>query len=318
MSGRVPAAARRKRQLSGVLLLDKPRGITSQTAVTRVKWLFAAAKAGHTGTLDPMADGLLPVCFGEATKFSHLLLDADKGYRATVKLGVTTATGDMEGEVTGTTEVRVERAAAAAALAKFTGDILQTPPMYSALKHAGRRLYEIARAGKTVAREPRRVRIHSIELLGLEGDALRIDVLCSKGTYIRVLAEDIGAALGCGASLAALTRTRVGEFVLEDAVAIDALDGMSESAREARLMRVEALVAGLPRVDLDTEAAQRLADGRTVRQDPSAGGRGPVPLARVYGPGERFLGVARVEAMGDIVPRRLMTTPADSRTSSIG
>jgi tRNA pseudouridine55 synthase len=315
VSGGVPAPARRKRQINGVLRLDKPRGITSQTAVTRVKRLFAAAKAGHTGTLDPMADGLLPVCFGEATKFSHLLLDADKGYCATVKLGVTTATGDMEGEVTGIAAVRVERAAVTAVLERFTGDLLQTPPMYSAVKHAGQRLYEYARAGKTVAREPRRVRIHKIELVEFEGDELRLDVLCSKGTYIRVIAQDIGTALGCGASLAALTRTRVGDFVLADAIGLEALDQMDAGARDARLLAVDALVAGLPRVELDTDAANRIAAGRIVRREPHAGQASR--LARIYGPGERFLGVAQVEPTGDIVPRRLMATPGAAKTSGI-
>ncbi len=291
--------------MNGVLLLDKPRGITSQTAVTRVKRLCAAEKAGHTGTLDPMAEGLLPVCLGEATKFSHLLLDADKGYLATVKLGVTTSTGDLEGEVRSTAQVSVQRTAVEAVLAGFIGEILQTPPMYSAVKHAGKRLYELARAGETVARAPRRVRIRTIELIALQGDALQISVRCSKGTYIRVLAEDIGAALGCGACLAALTRTRVGEFRLEDAISLAALEASGDAACEARLLAVDALVASLPRVDLEAGAAHQLATGRAVRQP---GNAAATDLARIYGPGQRFLGVARVEAGGDIVPRRLMAS----------
>ncbi len=305
MSGGARAAARPRRRVNGVLLLDKPRGITSQTAVTRVKRLCAAEKAGHTGTLDPMAEGLLPVCLGEATKFSHLLLDADKGYLATVKLGVTTSTGDLEGEVRSTAQVSVQRTAVEAVLAGFIGEILQTPPMYSAVKHAGKRLYELARAGETVARAPRRVRIRTIELIALQGDALQISVRCSKGTYIRVLAEDIGAALGCGACLAALTRTRVGEFRLEDAISLAALEASGDAACEARLLAVDALVASLPRVDLEAGAAHQLATGRAVRQP---GNAAATDLARIYGPGQRFLGVARVEAGGDIVPRRLMAS----------
>jgi tRNA pseudouridine55 synthase len=293
--------------VTGLLLLDKPRGITSQTAVTRVKRLYSAEKAGHTGTLDPMAEGLLPVCLGEATKFSHLLLDADKGYLATINLGVTTSTGDLDGEVRRTAQVSVERAAVEKVLARFTGKILQTPPMYSALKHAGKRLYELARAGETVARAPRQVEIKEIKLIALDRDMLRIDVLCSKGTYIRVLAEDIGAALGCGACLAALRRTRTGEFRSEDAIPLEVLQASDEAERNARLLAVDALVASLPRVDLGADAARQLAAGRVVRQTAASAAS---DLARIYGPGHRFLGVARVEASGDIVPGRLMANVA--------
>jgi len=301
----VRPAARHGRRVTGALLLDKPRGITSQTAVTHVKRLYSAEKAGHTGTLDPMAEGLLPVCLGEATKFSHLLLDADKGYLATVKLGLTTSTGDLEGEVQRTVQVSVERAAVEQALARFTGEILQTPPMYSALKHAGKRLYELARAGETVARAPRRIEIKAIELIALERDTLHIDILCSKGTYIRVLAEDIGAALGCGACLAALRRTRVGKFQVEDAISLEALQASNEAARDAQLLGVDALVASLPRVDLEAGAARQFAAGREVRHPADAAA---TELARIYGPGHRFLGVARVEAGGNLVPRRLMAS----------
>lgn len=300
--------------MTGLLLLDKPCGITSQSAVTRVKRLYSAGKAGHTGTLDPMAEGLLPVCLGEATKFSHLLLDADKGYLATIKLGVTTSTGDLEGEVRSTAPVSVERAAVEKVLARFTGEILQTPPMYSAVKHAGKRLYELARAGATVARVPRRIEIKAIELIALEHDTLRIEVLCSKGTYIRVLAEDIGAELGCGACLAALRRTRSGEFRGEDAISLEALQASDEAARNARLLAVDALVASLPRIDLEACAARELAAGRVVRQ---AAHRFATDLARIYGPGHHFLGVARVLASGDIVPRRLMANVARAGAAGI-
>ncbi|MBI4195679.1 MAG: tRNA pseudouridine(55) synthase TruB [Betaproteobacteria bacterium] len=293
---------RSRRAISGVLLLDKPRGITSQAAVSRAKHLLAAAKAGHTGTLDPMADGLLPVCFGEATKFSHLLLDADKTYDATLKLGVTTTTGDLEGQVTTVANVTVHHGAAAAALTRFLGEVLQTPPMYSALKHAGKPLYKYAREGVAVERAPRRITIRSIDLVEFRDDELRIAVACSKGTYIRVLAEDIGRELGCGACLAKLLRTAVGRFRIDAAVTLDELERISLALREKLLLPVDSLVASLPRVNLDESEARRISSGQVVR--------GPHPdcsgLVRVYGPGHAYLGVAVAEAAGVLVPRRLM------------
>lgn len=300
----VPAAQRQERRISGVLLLDKPAGITSRTAVSKAKRLFAATKAGHTGTLDPLATGLLPICFGEATKFSHLLLDADKTYAATLRLGVTTTTGDMEGDVTAIAPVAVERLVVAALLTRFTGEIVQTPPMYSAIKHAGRPLYEYARAGLELARAPRRVCIRAIELAEVTHDEVRIRVTCSKGTYIRVLAEDIGRALGCGACLAALRRTAVGRFGISAAVELDALGDMTLDQRDTHLLPVDSLVAALPRVDLDEEQAQKITTGRAV-QSPCAVHPG---LVRIYGPGREYLGIAMLEMPGSIVPRRLMAT----------
>lgn len=298
------AAQRQKRRLSGVLLLDKPAGITSQTAVLNAKRLFVAAKAGHTGTLDPLATGLLPICFGEATKFSHVLSDADKTYAATIKLGVTTTTGDMEGDVTATAPVAVERAAVIAVLTRLTGEMLQIPPMYSAVKVAGTPLYKYARAGLELARAPRRVCIRAIELAAMTYDELRIRVTCSKGTYIRVLAEDIGRALGCGACLAALRRTAVGEFTISVAIDLGVLRDMAPEQRDTHVLPVDSLVAALPRVDLDAGQAQTITNGRAVLS-PCTVHPG---LVSIYGPRQEYLGIATMESPGIIVPRRLMAT----------
>ncbi|MGZ5261810.1 MAG: tRNA pseudouridine(55) synthase TruB [Burkholderiales bacterium] len=296
---------KRRRAVSGVLLLDKHAGITSQGAVTRVKALFEAAKAGHTGTLDPMATGLLPVTFGEATKFSQTLLDADKGYLATVRLGVTTTTGDLEGEVLTRSAVEVDRPQVDAAVAQFRGEILQMPPMYSALKHAGKPLYEYARAGTEVVRAPRRVPIHALRVECCEGAEVRIEVTCSKGTYIRVLAEDIGKALGCGATLARLRRTRVGAFSVDDAVTLDALSSMTDDARSRHMRPVDALLTGLPAFELDAEQTQRMVRGQVVALPRTISG-----LVRVYGRDSGFLGVAEASPDGHLVARRLLSTGA--------
>jgi tRNA pseudouridine(55) synthase len=221
---RMKTEARRKRvPVHGVLLLDKPEGLSSNDALVRAKRLLNAEKAGHTGTLDPFATGLLPLCFGEATKFSQDLLEADKTYETTVQLGVSTNTGDTEGEVTATAEVAVTPAQIEAVLARFRGPIAQVPPMHSALKRDGRPLYEYARAGITLEREARQVVIHALELLSYEAPLLRLSVTCSKGTYVRVLGEDIGAALGCGAHLKTLRRTAVGRLTLEGAITLEQL-----------------------------------------------------------------------------------------------
>jgi len=304
------ATAQRKqprRRIDGVLLLDKPLGISSQAAVTRAKNLLFAAKAGHTGTLDPMAGGLLPICFGEATKFSHLLLNSDKAYAATVRLGVTTTTGDMEGEVTTSSDVRPTREEVEAVLCRFRGAIMQTPPMYSALKHEGQPLYKYARAGKELTRVPRPVNIIALDLVGLERDELRIKVECGKGTYIRVLAEDIGRELGCGACLAALRRTAVGEFQLEQgAVTLEDLQRLSENDRETRLLPVDVLVAALPRIDLGPGQARQIVTGQGLEwPETLAAG-----LARIYGPGQDFLGVVEIQAPHRIVARRLLAQGA--------
>jgi tRNA pseudouridine55 synthase len=292
------------RAVDGVLLLDKPAGITSSAAVQRIRRLFRAQKAGHTGTLDPMATGLLPICLGEATKFSHLLLGADKAYTATMRLGITTSTGDLEGVVTARHDVRVTDVDIGQALKAFSGEILQTPPMYSALKHDGQRLYKLARAGVEVARAPRAIVIRRLELIGLDGDELRVLVICSKGTYVRVLAEDIGRALGCGACLSGLRRDAVGDFRLSGStVTLERLEQAAPDERDALLLPEDALVASLPRVDLDPRTAWRLSQGQTVAHSAVH----PVGLARVFGPGGAFMGVGEITAKGEIVPRRLVS-----------
>ena len=310
MQGRPP-----RRRIDGVLLLDKPLGISSQTAVTRAKWLLLAAKAGHTGTLDPMATGLLPVCFGEATKFSHMLLEGDKTYAATIRLGVTTTTGDMEGEVTARVPVSATRDQVEAALQRFRGDIMQTPPMYSALKHEGQPLYKYARAGKELSRAPRPVRILALDLVSFRGDELGISVRCSKGTYIRVLAEDIGRELGCGACLAALRRTAVGAFLLDHgAVTLEELEPLPQDGREARLLPVDSLVAALPRLDLEPAQARQIVTGCGIDW-PEAVAAG---LARVYGPGGEFLGIVEIQAPSRVVARRLLRQPAGIPAGVLG
>ena len=300
------------RLLDGVLLFDKPSGITSNTAVQKVRRLFRVKKAGHTGTLDPMATGLLPVCLGEATKFSHFLLEADKAYAATILLGVTTSTGDLEGKVTARSKVQAEREGIGHVLKRFVGQIFQTPPMHSAIKRGGQPLYKLARAGGEVPREPRSIVIRSLTLLGLEGEELKLSVSCSKGTYIRVLAEDIGRQLGCGACLSALRREGVGGFRLsQSAVTLEQLEQMAPSDRDALLLPEDALVSSLPRLDLDAAGALRLRHGQSVeRSEAHVAG-----LARIYGPSREFLGIGEVTAPGLIVPRRLVST---ARTAAAG
>jgi len=305
MSGAVAAAHRPRagqREIDGVVLLDKPMGITSHTAVRAVRRLFAAAKAGHTGTLDPLATGLLPVCLGEATKFSHYLLEADKTYLASIRLGLTTSTGDLEGAEIERKPVDVSSSQAESALSRFVGAILQVPPMYSAIKHEGQRLYVLARAGQVVARAPREVFIRRIALVALTGEELAVSVTCSKGTYVRVLAEDIGRELGCGGCLSALRREAVGGFSLDQgALDLGQLELLKPSERDAVLLPADALVASLPALDLDAVEAQRLMQGRPLER-PGAGLAG---LVRAYGPGREFLGVVEVQSPGVMVPRRL-------------
>lgn len=291
-----------KRAVDGVLLLDKPAGITSSTAVQKARRLLNAAKAGHTGTLDPQATGLLPICLGEATKFAHLLLDADKRYLATVRLGVTTDTGDLEGKVLARQEGRRARDEIEAVLGRFRGPVQQTPPMYSALKHEGQRLYRLARAGTEVAREPRNIVIHELALAGIEGEDVMLSVTCSKGTYIRVLAEDIGQALGCGACLAGLRREGVGGMALSSgAVTLEQLESLSEARRDALVQPPDTLVAALPRLDLSAVETGRILQGQPVEHH----GAGKTGLARIYGPDRAFLGVVEVTSPGHIQPRRL-------------
>lgn len=287
-------------KVDGVILLDKPVGISSNAALQRVRRLFNAAKGGHTGTLDPLASGLLPVCLGEATKFSQVLIDADKAYEAEVRLGVRTSTGDAEGKVLETRPVNASLGDLLAACARLVGEVEQVPPMYSAVKVAGRPLYDYARAGMTIERCPRRVRIKGIDVLGLEANSARIALSCSKGTYVRVLAEDIGTLLGCGAHVASLRRTRIGRFFVEESVG---LGQIAENPLTAvRYLRpIDYLIADWPIVSLDEQAAGRFAHGQTIRL-PLALADGPV---RVYGSDARFLGAANHHG-GYLYPRRLL------------
>jgi tRNA pseudouridine55 synthase len=303
-----------RRGVHGVLLLDKPLGLTSNDALQKAKRLYCAEKAGHTGTLDPLATGLLPLCFGAATKFSQISLDADKTYRATLRLGRTTSTGDAEGEVLLTREVQVDRAAIEVACARFTGAIEQVPPMLSALKHEGRALYDYARAGIKVERAARAVTIHHIDLVDWQSDSLVLDVCCSKGTYIRTWAEDIGAALGCGAHLAALCRTVSGAQRLADAVTLKRLSAMSEAERDALLLPADALLADWPQVHLPDDEAGRVLTGLRRRVNLA-----DAPAVRVYGPqprpaagpalGDVFLGSAHI-VCGELIADRLLS-PAE-------
>src|SRR5512139_1793563 len=288
--------------INGVLLLNKPVGITSNAALQKAKWLLNAKKAGHTGTLDPFADGLLPLCFGEATKFSAYLLDADKRYRAVMQLGVTTSTGDPEGEVLSTCAVAASPSDVSGVLPRFMGEIEQIPPMHSALKHQGRPLYEYARAGINIERPARRVHIRGLDLLECAPPRVVLDVQCSAGTYIRTLAQDIGAALGCGAHLTALTRTASGGFRLDQAHTLADLEALDASQRQSLLLPADCLVAHLPAVDLSAEDAIALMQGRRVSHLHAQAG-----LVRLYAPDQGFIGVADAVS-GQLVPHRLCNT----------
>src|SRR5690554_3227928 len=252
--------ARRRRGLpvNGVLLLDKPRGLSSNHALQRARRLFQAQKAGHTGTLDPMATGLLPVCFGEATKFSAHLLAADKLYRTRVELGAVTDTGDADGEVVERCTVpELTAADVEGVLERFRGEIEQVPPMYSALKHQGRKLYELAREGKSIERAARRVTVYDARLVAFEGSAFELEVKVSKGTYVRTLAEDIGRALGSGAHISVLRRLATGPFGAEGMLTLEALTALpDQDAREATLLPVDILAAHLPRLEVAADAAR--------------------------------------------------------------
>ena len=288
------------RQVDGVLLLDKPVGLTSNDALQRARRLFSAAKGGHTGTLDPLASGLLPLCFGEATKFSADLLDADKTYEASLRLGITTDSGDAEGQVVATRPVVVSQVDIEAALQRFRGDIMQVPPMHSALKRDGKPLYELARQGVEVEREARPVSIRSLDLQSFTGDNLSLRVRCSKGTYIRVLATDIGEALGCGAYLTALRRTAVADLDLTGAVSLAAVEALPEEERDNCLQPLDTLLLRLPRVDLDAPAAERFSHGNPVVAPAGLLGR-----ARVYAD-NRLIGLGDIGKDQQLWPKRLV------------
>ncbi|MBP6089450.1 MAG: tRNA pseudouridine(55) synthase TruB [Polaromonas sp.] len=250
-----------RRPVHGVLLLDKSKGISSNDALQKVKWLLRAEKAGHTGTLDPLATGLLPICLGAATKFSQMHLDADKQYEAIAQLGIKTSTGDAEGEVIAKREVIVTDDLLQSVLKRFLGSIEQVPPMHSALKKDGKALYEYARAGLEVERLARKVTIHALSGVFVDQSAIKLIVNCSKGTYIRTLAEDIGEALGCGAHLSSLRRTATGGFNVAQCITLEALEAMNEEQRLAHLLPVDAMLDGHVKIDLDTEDAQRFTNG---------------------------------------------------------
>ena len=295
------------RNINGILLLDKPVGMSSNAALQVVKRLFQAAKAGHTGSLDPLASGLLPICFGEATKASGFLLDADKHYRVRCKLGEKTTTGDAEGEVIESLPVPVlDAAGLEAVLARFRGTIEQIPPMYSAVKHQGQRLYKLARQGVEVEREPRRIVIHELTLLALDPPFFDIDVRCTKGTYVRTLAEDIGAALGCGAHVTELRRLGVGPYDEAGMIALDRVSdlaaGQGVAALDALLCPIESALEQWPDVRLSPDAAFYLRQGQAVvvPHAPTSG------WVRLYAADRQFLGMGEILDDGRVAPKRLM------------
>lgn len=293
---------RTKRNVNGVLLLDKPIGFSSNQALQKAKWLYLAAKAGHTGTLDPLATGLLPLCFGEATKFAHFLTDADKTYVATLKLGITTNTGDAEGEILERREVNVSRAQFEIACQLYLGEINQVPPMYSALKHEGKAMYEYARAGIEIERKSRLITIYRITVESFEQDVAVISVTCSKGTYIRTLAEDIGKELDCGAHLIGLRRIATANYKIAQTVTLEQLEAMTPEQREAALMSEDSAVLHLPEVILDDDSTFYLQQGQAVWKS----GLVPQGLLRLYTEQQVFLGLGELAMDGKIAPKRLI------------
>ena len=307
------ARRRNGRKVHGILPLDKPCGITSNTALQQVKRLYQAAKAGHTGSLDKLATGLLPLCLGEATKLSTYLLEADKGYVVEAHLGVATTTGDADGEILprqGQPGPLPDRTRVETALAGFRGSIQQIPPMYSALKHKGRRLHELAREGIEVERAPRKVRIDRLKLRSLEGDRFRFDLDCSKGTYVRTLVADLGELLGCGASVSALRRVRAGPFTEAHMLSIEQLEELAESPQAFQeldrvLLPPDRVLEHYPELLLDEDLAYYLLRGQPVQvsRAPAEG------LLRLYDENRHFLGVGEILDDGRVAPRRLLQLP---------
>lgn len=318
----VRVARRRKgRDIHGVLVVDKPGGITSNACLQRAKRALYAAKAGHTGSLDPLATGVLPLCFGEATKLSRFLLDADKEYNSTFVLGVTTSTGDAEGEVLSQVDAsKITRQEIEQLLAGFRGEIEQTPPMYSALKHQGKPLYELARAGIEVERKSRRVTIHSFEVLDFKAGQhahLKVNVRCSKGTYIRSLAEDIGKQLGCGGHVSELRRTRAGPYSLEQSINLDLLEQLAVEQEleqlKALMLPVDSAIVGMPTVVLPELSGYYLRQGQAVlaAHMPTTG------LVRIVEDNGEFLGVGEILDDGRLAPRRLMVSTEVLKASDL-
>ncbi len=287
----------------GLLLVDKPAGITSTRALAMAKRALGARKAGHTGTLDPFATGLLPLVFGEATKFSRFLIDADKAYEATLRLGARSTTGDTEGQIVAGSPCFASSEEINAVCRDLTGDSMQIPPMHSAVRIQGRRLYDLARQGLAVEREARPIRVERLEVLRFDIECLVISVKCSKGTYVRTLAESLGDRLGCGAYLTALRRTSTAGFDVSDAATPEALAEMGVQAARARLLPVETLVRSLPRSDLGPEEARAIRNGRELDAGGSDGERA------LFGPGGEFIGVGRVTS-GRLAVARLLATGA--------
>lgn len=304
MTSLSPPERPQSRPASGVLLLDKDSGISSNAALQRAKRLLGCRKAGHTGSLDPLASGLLPICLGEATKLAGFLLDTDKRYQVTVRLGVTTASGDAEGDVIDRKPVPVlSPESVEPILEQFRGPILQVPPMYSALKYQGRRLYDLARRGIEVERPPRPVEIYELSLLRCRGDWLDLNVHCSKGTYIRSLAEDIGRALGCGGHVELLRRTAVGTLDIASADTLAELERMGYADRLARLRPPDALIPELPVIELPDDQCRLLRQGQAVRIPAERPERG---LFRLQSPSLGFFGIGDCQEAGWIAPRRIL------------
>jgi len=296
-----------KRNISGVLLFDKPCGISSNRALQIIKRIFTASKAGHTGTLDPLATGLLPICLGEATKFSSALLGADKTYQAVLKLGYISTTGDAEGEISIAGDVKLTLQYAEEVVQSFIGSITQIPPMYSALKHQGKPLYAYAREGVEIERQPRKVTIYDLRVATLAGDEMCIMVRCSTGTYVRTLAEDIGRALGCGgAYLTALRRNTVNDFDLSQSYTLDQLEAMPLSQRDNCLHPADSLLHNFSAMMLDSALVTSLLQGQMVAGPPSITGLMAGKKVRLYDREENFLGLGEITAQGEIAPKRLM------------
>lgn len=291
-----------KRAVNGVLLLDKPYGFSSNQALQKVKWLYQAQKAGHTGTLDPLATGVLPICFGEATKFAQHLTDENKTYIATVKFGVTTTTGDKEGDVLNQVDCQVTREEIERVLPQFMGEITQVPPMYSALKVNGKPLYEYARDGVELERAPRQVTIYDLRVLTCADNSAEIEVCCSKGTYIRTLGEDIGKALNVGAHLTALRRTATATYQIAHTVTVEALEQMTVEQRDALLLAVDTAISALPKIELHADAAYYFKQGNPVWLS----GNIPAGELRIYSEAGLFLGVGQQQRDGRIAPKRVV------------
>jgi len=301
----------RGRDVNGILILDKPLGLSSNKALQQVKNLLFARKAGHTGSLDPLASGLLAICFGEATKMANYIVDTDKHYRVTGLLGATTTTGDTEGDIVSEKPVpHFDKAQLTAILEKFTGEIMQIPPMYSALKHNGEPLYKLARQGIEIEREPRPITIYSLTLVDMTETSFTLDVICSKGTYIRTLVEDIGAELGCGAHTIELRRTSVGPFSEKDMVTMQTLVDAEQNDREKLndyVKPVETALVGWPEVKLSPDAAYYLRQGQavTVPHAPTSG------IVSLFAEETNFIGVGEILDDGRVTPKRLLNIPTD-------